>query len=644
MTAQLVKSTPETGETKTAGKASQRGVGANVDPCGGVTFRVWVPDATDVQLCLVNEDKVPWQSNRLFREDSGYFAGKVNDAEPGSLYCFRCDEDPNGYPDPASRFQPLGPHGPSQVIDPNQFAWSDQDWRGVAVGSQVIYEIHIGTFTREGTWRSGAAQLPLLAELGITVLEIMPVAEFPGRFGWGYDGVNLFAPTRLYGTPDDFRAFVDCAHALGLAVILDVVYNHLGPDGNYLPFFSQYYLNTHLKTDWGAAINFDGEQSGPVREYYVANATYWIREFHLDGLRLDATQDIHDTSPEHILATISREARRAAGKRSIILLAENEPQLTKHVRPADEGGYALDGLWNDDFHHSATVLLTGRNEAYYSDYLGRAQEFVSAAKYGYLYQGQWYRWQKQPRGTRGFDLPPAAFVHFIQNHDQIANTAAGERIHRRTSPGRYKAMTALLLLSPQTPMLFQGQEFATSSPFFYFADHRTDLADKIAKGRREFMSQFPSIGTPEMQQRMPDPGDPQTFVRSKIDWSDRSEHAEIVALHRDLLQMRREDHVFAAQRLGGIDGAVLAERAFVLRFFGSGGDDRLLVVNFDPDLHLDPMPEPLLGPPSDEGWEVVWSSEEVRYGGAGIPPFETFGPWVVPGHAALVLRPKKPEA
>jgi len=620
------------------------GVGANVDPRGGVNFRVWMPDATDVQLCLVNEDKVPLHSSSLSREEGGYFAGKVNDAEPGSLYGFRCDDDPNCYPDPASRFQPLGPHGPSQVIDPNRFAWKDQDWPGVAIGSQVIYEMHIGTFTREGTWRSGAEQLPLLAELGVTVLEIMPVAEFPGRFGWGYDGVNLFAPTRLYGTPDDFRAFVDRAHALGLAVILDVVYNHLGPDGNYLPFFSRYYLNTQLKTDWGAAINFDGEQSGPVREYYVANATYWIREFHLDGLRLDATQDIHDTSPEHILAVISREARRAAGERSIILVAENEPQLVKHVRPADEGGYALDGLWNDDFHHSATVLLTGRNEAYYSDHLGRAQEFVSAAKYGFLYQGQWYRWQKQPRGTRGFDLPPAAFVHFIQNHDQIANTAAGERAHRRTSPGRYKAMTALLLLSPQTPMLFQGQEFAASSPFFYFADHRTDLADKIAKGRREFMSQFPSIGTPEMQQRMPDPGDPQTFVRSKVDWSDRSEHAEIVALHRDLLQMRREDPVFAAQRPGGIDGAVLAERAFVLRFFGPGGDDRLLVVNFDPDLPLDPMPEPLLAPPGDEGWEVAWSSEEVRYGGAGIPPLEAIGPWVIPGHAALVLRPKKPEA
>jgi maltooligosyltrehalose trehalohydrolase len=263
--------------------------------------------------------------------------------------------------------------------------------------------------------------------VGVTVLEVMPVAEFPGRFGWGYDGVDWFAPTRLYGTPDDFRAFVDRAHALGLGVILDVVYNHLGPDGNFLGRFSPDYFTDRYTTDWGAAINYDGDNAGPVRDFVTANAAYWIDEFHLDGLRLDATQNIYDASDRHILADIGAAARRAAGRRSVILVNENEQQKTRLVRPVDQGGYGLDMLWNDDFHHSGMVALTGRREAYYTDYRGTPQEFVSMAKYGYLYQGQWYKWQQKRRGTPAFGLPPAAFVTFVQNHDQVANSARGVR-------------------------------------------------------------------------------------------------------------------------------------------------------------------------------------------------------------------------
>ena len=310
----------------------------------------------------------------------------------------------------------------------------------MSLKGQIIYEMHVGTFTPEGTWAAAARQLRELSRTGISVIEMMPIADFPGEFGWGYDGVDLFAPCRLYGTPDDLRAFVDTAHSLGMGVILDVVYNHFGPDGNYLTVFSDAYFTRRHKTDWGTPINFDGPDSGPVREFFITNARYWIEEFHFDGFRFDATQSIFDESEEHILAAIGKAARAAAGKRSIFLVAENEPQETKLIRPRREGGYGLDGLWNDDLHHSAIVALTGKHPAYYTDYRGTPQEFISAVKHGFLYQGQRYSWQKQRRGTPGRGLAPEAFVGFIENHDQVANSAAGERVRLTTSPGRYRAL------------------------------------------------------------------------------------------------------------------------------------------------------------------------------------------------------------
>jgi maltooligosyltrehalose trehalohydrolase len=501
--------------------------------------------------------------------------------------------------------------------------------------------MHIGTFTPEGSWASASRELPELHAAGITLIELMPVADFAGRFGWGYDGVNLFAPTRLYGRPDDFRRFVDHAHACGIGVILDVVYNHLGPDGNYLKQFSASYFSDRYTTDWGEAINYDGENSTPVREFFIANAGYWIEEFHLDGLRLDATQNIYDQSAHHVLAAIASRAREAAHPRSIVLVAENEPQDVHLVRPLNRGGYGLDALWNDDFHHSATVALTGRNEAYYTDYLGSPQEFISAIKWGYLYQGQRYKWQKQRRGTPTLDLQPATFINFIQNHDQVANSAGGLRCHELTSPGKYRAITALMLLAPGTPMLFQGQEFASSSPFLYFADHKGELAKLAGRGRAEFLAQFRSIATPEMQERLPDPADPETFKKSQLDFSQREDHATIYALHRDLLKLRREDPAFRAQRSRGLDGAVLGSEAFVLRFFAEDGADRLLVVNFGPDLHLDPAPEPLLAPPEGCLWKTLWSSEDPRYGGSGTPELDSEENWRIPGQAAVALLPEK---
>ena len=619
-------------------------VGAEVVPARGVHFRVWASQRQRVEVVLEGgrgqSPGVEPLVVALTPEASGYFSGLVAGAGAGTLYRYRLDGEAALYPDPASRFQPCGPHGPSQVIDPDIFDWHDSGWHGVPLVGQVIYEMHLGTFTSEGTWEAASRELPELAKVGITVIEIMPIADFPGRFGWGYDGVNLFAPTRLYGTPDDCRRFVDRAHALGLGVILDVVYNHLGPDGNYLVRFSPEYFSARYTTDWGEAINFDDEHAGPVREFFLANAGYWIDEFHLDGLRLDATQNIYDSSADHILAAIARFVRQAARGRATLLVAENERQQTHLVRPQTQGGYGLDALWNDDFHHSAMVALTGHNEAYYTDYHGTPQEFISALKWGYLYQGQWYTWQKQRRGTPCFGLEPATFVTFIQNHDQIANSGRSLRCHRLSSPGRYKALTAVMLLGPGTPMLFQGQEFAASSPFFYFADFEAELARLVCQGRAESLRQFPSIAQPEMQARLPDPADPKTFARSKLDLSERQRHTEIYRLHRDLLRLRREDPVFRAQRLGGMDGAVLGSEAFVLRFFGEDSDDRLLVVNLGCDLPMEPAPEPLLAPPQDRGWTILWSSEDRRYGGGGTAPLEGAANWHMPGHAAVVLRPK----
>lgn len=620
-------------------------VGAEVLPREGVHFRVWAPHCRKVEVVFEGEsgetNSIVPSRVELGAEAHGYFSGHVPPASGGTLYRYCLDGKKELNPDPASRFQPYGPHGPSQIIDPTKFRWTDNEWPGITIEGQVIYEMHIGTFTREGTWNSAIRELEELGAAGITVLELMPLHEFPGRFGWGYDGVDLFAPAHLYGEPDDFRRFVDKAHGLGLGVIVDVVYNHFGPDGNYLKHFSGDYFTGRHVTDWGEAINFDGENSGAVREFFIANAGYWIDEYHLDGLRLDATQNIYDSSTNHMLASITERVRQAGGGRSTIIVAENESQQTKLVRPADQGGYGMDGLWNDDFHHLAMVTLTGHREAYYTDYLGTSQEFISATKWGYLYQGQRYKWQKQRRGSPTFGLKPATFINFIQNHDQIANSGQGLRCHLVTSPGCYRAMTTLLLLGPGTPMLFQGQEFAASSPFLFFADHERELAKLVRKGRLKSFNQFPSLALPETQARFADPSDPTTFKSCKLDFSERENHAEAYALHRDLLKLRREDPVFRTQRSGGVDGAVLSPKGFVLRFFGVASDDRLLLVNFATDIYLDPAPEPLLAPPENMEWAVFWSSEDLRYGGSGTPPLDTAENWLIPGEAAVVLLPKK---
>ena len=501
-------------------------IGAELIGANQTHFRVWAPKAHDVDLVL--EESADQNAKRSFqsleREGGGYFSGKAN-VGAGSLYRFRVNKAEHFHPDPASRFQPYGPHGSSCIVDPAQFKWTDSDWRGVKMKGQIIYEMHVGTFTKEGTWRAATEQLAELARIGITVVEMMPIADFPGNFGWGYDGVDLFAPSHLYGTPDDLRQFIDHAHSLGLGVILDVVYNHFGPDGNYLAIYSGDYLIRENETDWGDSINFDGPNSARSGNFSSPTAaTGSTNSISMAFVSTPPTRFMisrTNTSSAQLDAPRAKPPRR----RSIVLIAENERQVTKLIRPRSEGGDDLDAVWNDDFHHSAAVALTGRREAYYTDYLGTPQEFISAAKYGYLFQGQPYFWQEAPRGTPTFGSPPHAFVAFIENHDQVSNTATGERLRFQSSPGRYRAMTALLLLGPWTPLLFQGEEFGASTPFVFFTDVGDGpMREAIRKGRFAFLAQFPSLATKEVQERLPVPSDPTSFVSCKLDFSERQKN------------------------------------------------------------------------------------------------------------------------
>jgi maltooligosyltrehalose trehalohydrolase len=614
-------------------------IGAEYMGDEGTHFRVWAPAARTVEVVDESGARMPLP---LEAEDDGYFSGVMAEARPGMLYRLRLDAA-HGFPDPASRYQPQGPHGPSEIVDASEFRWTDTSWTGLAPQRQVIYELHVGTFTREGTYAAAEAHLPYLKDLGITVIELMPVNEFNGPFGWGYDGVGLFAPTHLYGRPDELRRFVDLAHAHGLGVILDVVYNHFGPSGNYLPQFSPHYLSAKYANEWGDAINFDGDDSGPVREFFTTNAAYWIDEFHMDGLRLDATQALRDASPKHIIADIAQAARAAARKRRVFLAGENEPQDARIARPIAQGGWGLDAIWNDDLHHSMTVAATGCADAYYSETRGTPQELISALKWGFLYQGQYYAWQKQRRGTPAFDLPSRSFIAFLQNHDQVANSARGQRGHELAAPGCWRALTALFLLAPATPLLFQGQEWAASSPFLYFASHGGELDALVRRGRGEFLQQFPDIASVQGRALLGSPADAAAFERCKLDHEERARepHAQALRLHRDLLRLRREDRVFAAQDGTRLHGAVLGTDAFVLRYLGDDGEDRLIVVNLGATLPLLPAPEPLLAPPAGRRWRLLFHTEEPAYGGTGMPEPDVETTWRLAPRALAVLAPQE---
>jgi maltooligosyltrehalose trehalohydrolase len=580
---------------------------------GRTRFVVWAPRCRQLDVVIDG------RAHPLQRGGDGWFSA-VHRAEAGTRYRYRVDHG-EAFPDPCSRFQPEGPHGPSEVIDPSRYAWEDGDWKGVGSHGQVIYELHIGAFTEEGTFAALTERLPYFKELGVTLLELMPVHECPGAFNWGYDGVDLFAPSRNYGRPDDLRRLVDRAHRLGLGVILDVVYNHLGPDGNYLHPYAEYFTHRYPE-EWGAPLDFDGPQSRPVRDFVCMNAAAWISEYHFDGLRLDATQSLFDASEVHIVKELSDRARAAAGGRSIYLVGESERQDEKLLRDG------LDAIWVDDFHHVNRVIASGGAEGYMQDYQGSVRELVACVLRNSIYQGQFFSWQQKPRGTDLRGVEHGRIVFALQNHDQIANSLDGKRLHQLGGQSITRALTTLLMLAPQTPLLFMGQEFFADTPFLYFVDHPPELMRAIQVGRRDFLSQFPTARNAVYEEgRQPLMGRV-AFEASRLDWAKRDEKA--LCFHRELLALR--GRVWPPSS-GSVDAAVLSETALCVRW-----PRHLLLLDLDGDRRITTPSEPLLAPPRLTRWKLIFSSELNRFGGRGAVASDGVGPWRVQGRCATVLE------
>ncbi|MGB6974648.1 MAG: malto-oligosyltrehalose trehalohydrolase [Terracidiphilus sp.] len=561
----------------------------------------------------------------LHPEPEGTFTLDTDALRPGDLYRYRMDAgDP--WPDPASRFQPHGVHGPSQLIDTSAFHWSDSQWQGIAPEDLVLYELHVGAFTSEGTFAAAAKKLPHLCDLGVTCVELMPIADFPGARNWGYDGVSLFAPAHTYGTPQELAVFVDAAHQLGLAVHLDVVYNHLGPDGAYLAAFSPFVFSERHKSPWGAGLNFDGPHSEVLRRFLIENALHWIHAFHFDGLRLDATHAIVDDSPMHFLAQLRQAVDDSlpAGSRRVLLIAEDDRNLARIAAPRDKGGYGLDGLWADDLHHQVHRCLTGQADGYFADFSGTAADIATTVEKGWFYCGQHAGYFGRNRGSDPTGLPPSAFVVCLQNHDQAGNRAMGERLNHLVELAAYRAATVLLLLAPETPLLFMGQEWAATTPFQYFTDHNEELGRKVTEGRRREFARFAGFSTSAARERIPDPRDLATFTRSKLKWEemDTGPHAGTLRLYRALLQLRaRHPAMRDSSRAGfmiaplGKDGLMLERtcgphrlRAIVqlagqlaglaghelqtssLSPFPQGSTWNTILTTEDPGFTIDPMP------------------------------------------------------
>lgn len=536
--------------------------GAEVTDDGAVRFRLWAPGAERVALEL-DGNTAPEHLLDLAAVGDGWFERVTDLAGPGSRYRFHLTAshlDANRpVPDPAARLQPEGVHAASEVIDPGAYAWagSELQWPGRDWETAVFYELHVGTFSPEGTFAGAARRLRHLAELGVTAVELMPVAAFPGARGWGYDGVLQFAPFAGYGRPEDLKALVEQAHALGLMVFLDVVYNHFGPEGNYLHLYAPQFFTERHHTPWGAGLNFDGPHSRPVRDFFIHNALYWLEEFRFDGLRLDAVHAIADDREPDILTELAEAVAAGPGRaRRVHLVLENDANTARYLaRRPDHGPRWYVAQWNDDFHHAAHVLLSGQRDGYYADY-GEQPAFWLARTLaeGFGYQGERSGFRDDaPRGTPSAQLPPTAFISFLQNHDQVGNRAFGERLHQLTTAPALRAATAIQLLAPSPPLLFMGQPRGADSPFLFFCDFGADLADAVTAGRRREFARFEEFADEAARAAIPDPNDPDTFQRSRLDWAalDEPAHRQWRDFHRRLLSLRHGEIV---PRLPGMDG------------------------------------------------------------------------------------------
>jgi maltooligosyltrehalose trehalohydrolase len=572
---------------------------------GGIRFRLWAPGEKRVDLIVDGRDGPLTMTPAA----NGFFETFVEGLGPGARYRFAIS---NGrqVPDPASRFQPEDVNGPSETIDPGAYLWRES-WEGREWNDIVLYELHVGAFSPEGTFAGAAAKLTHLAELGVTGIEIMPVADFSGRRNWGYDGAFPYAPDASYGGPEDFKSLAEAAHGYGIAVLLDVVYNHFGPEGNFLPLYAPDFFTSRHKTPWGNAIQFDGANSRPVRDFFIENALYWIEEFHLDGLRFDAVHAIKDDTRPDLLDELA-ERVRSRFQRPVHLLLENESNDPRRL--ARRGGKAdlYTAQWNDDIHHVLHVAATHESNGYYAAY-GQTELLGRALAEGFAYQGEMMPYRNAPRGGPSASLPPAAFVSFIQNHDQIGNRAFGERLNMLAPPETIRALASVYLLAPQTPMLFMGEEWGAAQPFLFFCDYQGELAEAVRKGRREEFSRFPEFADPEYVAKIPDPSAETIFLASKLDWSRVDTHH--LAYYRELLRTRGE-HVrplLPYIRHGG-DSLIQGEQA--VRVVWQAQDRRLLLdANLSPNRVEFPLVdvrpfwrcgdiEAALGP-----WSVRWTIE-----------------------------------
>ena len=550
-------------------KPSSNPHGPEVRPDGTVRFRLWAPAAQRVQIELAAER----QPLDLAPLRGGWHELITDRAGAGSRYRFVLP-DGTRVPDPASRYQPEDVHGPSEVIDPAAWLWNDSAWSGRPWNEAVVYELHLGAFTPEGTFRAASRKLDHLVALGVTAIELMPVADFPGRRNWGYDGVLPYAPDSSYGSPEDLKALVEAAHARRIMVILDVVYNHFGPDGNYLSLYAPEFFTQRHKTPWGPAVNFG---SRAVREFVVHNAIHWVRGYHMDGLRLDAVHAIFDDSPKHILVELAERVRGAVSERPVHVILENEEN---EARWLDARFYTAQ--WNDDVHHALHTAVTGEDQGYYCDYLGNTERLGRALAEGFAFQGEVMSYRGRSRGESSAHVPPASFVAFLQNHDQVGNRAFGDRISAKAPPHVLRAAAAVYLLLPQVPLLFMGEEWGATSPFPFFCDFGPELAEAVRKGRRDEFARFPEFQDAARREKIPDPQAAETFASAKLDWDETAapEHLALLEWYRRILARRRESIVPLAGRIHqGGTYRVLADGAVVVRWRVEGGSELVLAAN-----------------------------------------------------------------
>jgi maltooligosyltrehalose trehalohydrolase len=584
-------------------------LGARPRPDGAAEFRVWAPRARRVQVAFPQREAMAVE---LEAAPEGVFAGTVPDVPVGSDYTFRLDGGPP-LPDPVSRWQPYGVHGPSRLVDPERFAWSDGAWRGLPLERLVFYELHVGTFTDAGTFAGVIGRLDELADLGVTAVELMPVAQFPGERNWGYDGVHLYAPQHSYGGPDGLKALVDACHARGLALFLDVVYNHLGPEGNYLGRYGPYFT-TRYHTPWGEALNFDDRDCDPVRRHFIGNALYWLSEYHVDGLRLDAIHGIYDFGARHLLAELSaafHEQARRLGRLAWVV-AESDLNDTRVIDPPELGGWGLDAQWSDDFHHAEHAVLTGARQGYFMDF-GRVADLCKALERGFVLDGAYSRYRARRHGNSSAARPGRQFVVAIQNHDQVANASLGRRLGSLVEPEAEKLAAALLLCAPNLPLLFMGQEWGARTPFHYFTSHGdAALARAVSEGRRREMASLQNGAPPA------DPQDAATFAACRLRRAERERapHAGLLRFYRALLALRREHaclHRCDKSRTRATGHEVRRWLALE-RGEPHAGGAALLACN----LGAEPVTAPL--PVAGRAWRRALWSGDPAFDGPGGPP------------------------